>query len=71
MPFMPGMRTSSSATSGWHSTMPRERLLAVGGLAHDLEGGVLGDEARDARAVPVVVVGDEHAARQRRRSRNR
>ena len=60
IPLRPGIRTSRSATSGWHATIPASAGLAVGRLADDLERRVLGHQPRDPRLVAVVVVGDEH-----------
>ena len=58
---MPGMRTSSSTMSGVSLSTSVERLLAIAGLARDLEFAGLRQHGAQPLARRRLVVDDEHA----------
>ena len=63
MPSMPGIRTSIRTTSGVERAAQRDRLVAVCGLAHDLEVGLDLEDHPEPGAHQGLVVGDEDADR--------
>ena len=56
---MPGIRTSISTTSGWHSSACEHGLLAVGGLARDDQVGLGLEDHPEPGADQRLVVDDE------------
>ncbi len=55
-----GMRMSLTTTCGWCSSGGGEQLGVVGGLAHDLDVGLPGQQGAHAGAHDEVVIGQDH-----------